>query len=228
MDVVNGNGARRRAGEPIRAVLFDFDGTLADTTDLIMNSFRHTMRTHLDRVPSEEEWLSGFGTPLATQIQRYARSEAEFAAMLATYQTYQRQHFDTLLRPFEGAPELVAELARRGVPMAIVTSRYRRSTLRGLELCGILDHVPVLVTPEDVTHPKPHPEPVLQALDRLGMEARGAVFVGDSPHDIASGRAAGTRTAGVLWGPFTQATLEAERPDFLLSRQDEVLALLEA
>jgi pyrophosphatase PpaX len=224
---LNGNGAQRNGTAPIRAVLFDFDGTLADTTELIMNSFRHTMQAHLDVIPPEEEWLSGFGTPLDVQMLRYARSETEFAAMIETYRTYQRQHFDTLLRPFEGAPELVAELARRGVPMAIVTSRYRRSTLRGMELCGIVDHVPVLVTPEDVTHAKPHPEPVLQALGRLGVEAHTAVFIGDSPHDIASGRAAGTHTAAVLWGPFPRTTLEAERPDFFLSRQDEVLTLLD-
>lgn len=223
---MSGAARTRPAREAIHAVLFDFDGTLADSTALIMHSFRHTMRVHLDAVPSDEEWLSGFGTPLETQISRYARSEREFAAMMDTYRAYQAERYDELLRPFAGAPELVGELARRGVPMAIVTSRYRRSTLRGMELCGILDHFPVIVTPEDVSAPKPHPEPVLHALERLGVEAGHAVFVGDSPHDIAAGRAAGTWTAAALWGPFPRTALESAEPDFLLDEREEVLTLL--
>jgi pyrophosphatase PpaX len=217
----------RNGGDPIRAVLFDFDGTLADSTELIMHSFRHTMRVHLGVSPPDEEWLSGFGTPLDTQIARFARSAAEHREMLATYRAYQGEHYDTLLRPFDGATEMVARLAQRGVPMAIVTSRYRRSTLRGMELCGILDHFAVVVTPEDVREPKPHPEPVLRALDRLGVAAGEAVFVGDSPHDIVAGQRAGTWTAAALWGPFPRSVLESTRPDFLLDAQEEILELLE-
>jgi pyrophosphatase PpaX len=112
------------------------------------------------------------------------------------------------------------------VALAIVTSKHRRATLRGMELCGLTRHVSEIVTPEDVRSPKPHPEPVLLALDRLGVEADEAVFVGDSPHDLVAGRAAGTRTAAALWGPFPRASLLAETPDFLLETQDEILALV--
>lgn len=209
-----------------RAVLYDFDGTLADTTELIMRCYRHTMSTHLGRVPPEEEWLSGFGTPLELQIGRFARSVEEEAAMLDTYRAYQEAHYEMLLQPFAGAVEVVTELERRGVPLAIVTSRHHRSTLRGVELCGLTRHFPVIVTPEDVTHAKPHPEPVLRALERLGVAAEEALFVGDSPHDVAAGRAAGTRTAGVLWGPFPRARLEAESPDYLFAAQSDVLELV--
>lgn len=83
------------------------------------------------------------------------------------------------------------------------------------------------MTPEDVTHPKPHPEPVLAALARLGVGAEEALFVGDSPHDVAAGRAAGTRTAAALWGPFPRAALEAAGPDTLLAAQGDVLSVLE-
>lgn len=192
-----------------------------------MRCYRYTMSTHLGLVPPDEEWLSGFGTPLETQIARFARSPSENAAMLETYRSYQEEHHDSLLIPFPGAAEVVEELIRHGIALAIVTSKYRRSTLRGMELCGVMDHIPVIVTPEDVTHPKPHPEPVLLALDRLGVEAREALFVGDSPHDIAAGRAAGTRTAAALWGPFPRASLNAAGPDFLLEAQHDVLRLLD-
>lgn len=210
----------------IRAVLYDFDGTLADSTELIMRSYRHTMSCHLGDCPPDADWLSGFGMTLESQIGRFARSPAEAAAMLATYREFQDGLHDELLRPFPGAAETVAELERRGIALAIVTSKHRRSALRGMELCGIVRHFDVVVTPEDVANPKPHPEPVLQALERLGARADETLFVGDSPHDVAAGRAAGTRTAAALWGPFPRRALEDAAPDALLSAQDEVLRLL--
>jgi pyrophosphatase PpaX len=184
------------------------------------------MATHLGEAPPDEEWLRGFGTPLETQIARFARTPAERQAMLDTYREHQDQLHDTLVRPFSGAVETVAELARRGVALALVTSKLRRSTVRGMDLCGLTGHFPVIITPEDVRTPKPHPEPVLVALERLGVDASEAVFVGDSPHDLASGRQAGTRTAAALWGPFPRAALLAERPDVLLHRHEDILTLV--
>jgi len=212
----------------IRAVLYDFDGTLADSTDLIMRCYRHTMATHLGSVPPDEDWLSGFGMTLESQLGRFARSTDEALAMLDTYRDYQNTIHDDLLRPFPGAAETVAELDRRGYRLAIVTSKHRRAAMRGIELCGIVSHFDVIVTPEDVREPKPHPEPVLFALDKLGVRAEEALFVGDSPHDVAAGRAAGTRTAAALWGPFGREALERAGPDALLHAQHDVLSLVEA
>ena len=210
----------------IRAVLYDFDGTLADTTELVMDSYRHTMTTHLGHIPPEEDWLRGFGTPLESQLARFARSADERIAMLQTYQRFQAEHTQRFMVPFPGAIATVEALRERGVPLAIVTSRYRESTLRAMDICGITRFFDLIVTPEDVQNPKPHPEPVLFALEQLGIPAKEALFVGDSPHDVASGRAAGTRTAAALWGPFSLAMLEAEHPDHLLARQEEVLKLV--
>lgn len=221
------NEAREPLARPaVRAVLYDFDGTLADTTALIMRCWRHMMHTHHGHVPPDEEWLSGFGMTLETQVRRFARSDEEYEAMLETYRSHQVENYDAMLRPFPGAVETVAELERRGVALAIVTSRARRGTVLGVELCGLASHFDVIVTPEDVAQPKPHPEPVLAALSQLGVSPAEALFVGDSPHDVAAGRAAGTRTAGALWGPFPRAKLEAERPDYLLAAQEDVLGLV--
>jgi pyrophosphatase PpaX len=207
------------------AVLFDFDGTLADTTALILECYRHTMTTHLGECPPDERWLEGFGTPLETQIGLFARTPEEHAAMMDSYRDHQRELMERMLEPFPGVVEAVAELDRRGVRLAIVTSRMRRATLRGLELCGLMRHFPVVVTPEDVRNPKPDPEPVRVALERLGVAPGRSWFVGDSPHDLVAGQAAGVRTAGALWGPFPRETLEQAGADRLLSHVGEVLAL---
>jgi len=219
-------GAVTSAFPYLRAVLYDFDGTLADSTELIMRCYRHTMAAHLGECPPDEAWLAGFGTPLETQIARFARDPREHDAMLATYREHQNEHHDTLLRPFPGAMETVAELKRRGVALAVVTSKHRRSALRGMDLCGITDLVDLVVTPEDVENAKPHPESVHFALTRLGVAPGEALFVGDSPHDLVAGREAGTLTAAALWGPFPREALLAERPDFLLARQEDVLDLV--
>lgn len=208
------------------AVLFDLDGTLADTVGLILACYRHTMKTHLGEVRPDEEWIAGMGTPLRVQMQRYASSPEELDAMVRTYGTLQRQLHQQMVTAYPGVPELLAALEAGGVPLGLVTSRLPTMTHLTLDTCGISRHFRVVITPEDVTRAKPDPEPVLVALRRLENPAPERVlFVGDSPHDIESGRAAGVRTAGALWGPFPRETVVAARPDFLVESPLELLEL---
>src|SRR5438034_5265942 len=95
----------------------------------------------------------------------------------------------------------------------------------GLRVAGLEDAFSVIVGADEVTHPKPHPEPVLTALERLGAPAAGAVFVGDSRHDVECGRAAGVKTAAVLWGPFDRSHLEDLAPDYWLERPQDLTLL---
>lgn len=208
-------------------VLFDLDGTLIDSTELIMSSFRHTMRTHLDTIPSEAEWRQGFGTPLRPQLARFGRDAAEVDAMVETYRVYQRAHHDRLVTVFPGVPHVMAWLRERQVRLGIVTSKSRAGTVHGLRHCGLTDYVDVVVTSDDVTRHKPDPAPVVEALARLDRPPRGAVFIGDSPFDAMAGRAAGVSTAAALWGPFARADLEAHQPDHWLDRPEQILELSE-
>ena len=86
----------------------------------------------------------------------------------------------------------------------------------------------MVVTAEDVDNAKPHPEPVERALSLLDSEPRDTVFIGDSPHDLASGQAAGVSTAAVLWGPFDPDFLKSREPTHLLERPSEILTLRRA
>lgn len=206
------------------AILFDLDGTLADTVALILRCYRHTMRAHLGAERPDSEWLATMGTPLVEQMRAFARSDAEGTAMVETYVAFQKQVHDAMVRPYPGVPETLSSLAAAGVPMALVTSKRITMTRRTLDVCGILDHFGVIITPDEVSRAKPDPEPVVAAIERLGVpEPTRCLFVGDSPFDLAAGRAAGTRTAGVTWGPFSPDTLRAESPDFVL---DEIRQLL--
>lgn len=213
--------------EAWQAVLFDLDGTLADTVELILRSFRHTMRRHLGRVPPDVDFLRGIGTPLPVQLSDFARSEEERVEMLATYVAYQRSIHDEMVRPFPGATRVVAELRRRRIPLGIVTSKGRSIAERTLRRCGLHESFDFVVCGDEVERGKPDPEPVIRAMQALDAAERPerVVFVGDSPHDLRAGRSAGVRTAAVEWGPITREVLEAERPDYFVRRMEELLEL---
>lgn len=206
-------------------VLFDLDGTLIDSTELIMASFRHTMRTHLDAMPSESDWRAGFGTPLRPQLARFARDAADVEVMIETYRSYQRMHHDRLVSAFPDIVRVVERLAASEIPLAIVTSKNREATLHGLQHCGLSAYFDVVVSSDDVTQHKPEPAPVIEALARLDRPADGAVFIGDSPFDCLAGHAAGVSTAVALWGPFARADLEPHEPGHWLERPADILDL---
>ena len=110
--------------EALGAVLFDLDGTLADTTELVMECYRHTMQRHLGEVPPAEEWLRGFGTPLEVQINRFARSAAERRDMLDTYRWFQEEQAERLVRPFAGALETLDAVGVKPVPITVDAEGY--------------------------------------------------------------------------------------------------------
>ncbi len=210
------------------AVLFDLDGTLADTVPLILECYRHTMKVHRGRALPDERWLATIGTPLRDQLADFATGPDEVAAMADTYVARQLELHDGMVRPFPGALELLTELRGRGVRTGVVTSKRRGMATRTLRRCGLGDAYDVLVGADDVVQAKPHPEPVHTALTLLrldGTERDRALFVGDSPFDMRAGRGAGTRTAAALWGPFARSVLEAERPDYWLELLPDVLRL---
>jgi pyrophosphatase PpaX len=208
------------------AVLFDLDGTLIDSIELILNSARHAFRDRPGRVPDDAEWLSGVGIPLATMFRRYARDEADVEALIARYREYQLEHHDRLTRCYDEVVETVDWLRAAGHPCAIVTSKTDWLARKGLEHVGLAHHFDVIVGCDSCAKHKPEPEPVLLALERLGYAPDEAVFVGDSVHDMLAGNAAGVATVAALWGPFSREDLAATRPAFWLDRVRDLPVLL--
>ena len=207
------------------AVLFDQDGTLIDSIALILSSYRHTMQTHRGATPPDSVWLAGLGTPLWTQFRKFTDDEAEVTAMVETYRTHNLAHHDRMVRPYPGVLDAVRALHAAGRRLAIVTSKKHDGAVRGLRHCGFDGMFPVVVGADDVQRHKPDPEPVLHALTLLGVPPERAVFVGDSPHDLESGRAAGVRTAAVAWGPFPPEDLQQLTPDYWIENPGDLLKL---
>lgn len=210
-----------------RAVLFDLDGTLVDTIALLLESVRHAFEGRSAAAPTTEDWIAGIGTPLASQMRPYAADEAELQALVERYRRYQREHHDRLTSCYADALATVRQLSEHGHPLAVVTSKASDIAMRTLTHVGLAPFFPVVVAVESTTRHKPDPEPVRFALEALGARASDAVFVGDSPHDMLSGNAAGVTTIGALWGPFARAELERAHAAYLIERISALPALLE-
>jgi pyrophosphatase PpaX len=181
-------------------LLFDLDGTLLDSIELILNSARYCFEK-LGRVaPSDEEWSAGIGIPLFTMLGRYSEDEADLALLLAAYREYQVAHHDRLTRCYDGVADAIREFHEQGHDLAIVTSKSEALAMRGLVHVGLARYIDTIVGCDASARHKPDPEPVRIALHRLACDPRDAIFIGDSVHDILSGNAAGVRTVAALWG----------------------------
>ncbi|MDP6538565.1 MAG: HAD-IA family hydrolase [Planctomycetota bacterium] len=207
-------------------ILFDLDGTLIDSVDLILASYRHTLRVHRSVDLPPEHFRPGLGRPLLEQLGSVTSDEAELAAMVETYRAHNHEHHDGAVRAYPGVVSALGALTRSGVALGIVTSKNAATAWRGLECCGLAEHFAVLVGSDDVERHKPDPAPVLAAVERLASARERTVFVGDSPQDLRAGRRAGVRTAAAAWGPFAPAELEAEGPDAWLEAPAAIPGLL--
>lgn len=208
------------------AVLFDLDGTLIDSIELILNSAEYAFRDRPGHVPSSAEWLTGVGIPLATMFRRYARDDAEVDALIGKYREYQLANHDRLVRCYENIVDVVDGLRSAGHPLGIVTSKTGWLAQRGIDNVGLGSHFDVIIGCDMCNRHKPDPEPVHLALERLGYTPTDAVFIGDSIYDMQAGKAAGVTTIAALWGPFTRADLAASDPDHYLDRVADLPRLL--
>lgn len=181
-----------------------------------MQSMEYAFADFTGPRPTRADWLLGLGIPLREQLVRVARSPEELDWMIARYRLYQGEHHDRMTAAFPGVPETLATLANAGHRLGLVTSKFHAGAMRALTHVAIAPYFGAVIGCDSVTRGKPHPEPVYKALEELTSVPERALFVGDSPHDIAAGNAAGVATVAVSWGPFSRAQLEAANPTFWL------------
>jgi len=206
----------------ITTLLFDLDGTLINTNDLIIQSFRHTFVTHGLQV-ADEEIYRYFGQPLHDQFALFAPGQEE--QLIATYRKFNSDMHDQLTQGFAGIDALLAELEQRGYRLGIVTSKIRPIVQRGLRLFNLERHFELLVCAEDTDKHKPHPAPVQKALELFGVDNQAAAMVGDSPYDLLAAKAAGVTAIGVLWSSFPRESLEECAPHHLVENPGDLLEL---
>jgi pyrophosphatase PpaX len=206
-----------------KTYLFDADGTLFDTADLVVHCFKYVAKKHCSRDLSREAILTGYGLPLKGQLIEHLGQDVDIDLILDDFISYQVGILDENVSLFPGVFETLAALKDQGRKLAIVTSRKRYTTGRILELTGTRQFFDTVVNPEDTTRHKPEAEPALLALSRLGADAGESLFVGDSQFDIGCGHEAEMETAFVSWSHQDVHELPVQ-PTWKIDRMQDLLS----
>jgi len=181
-------------------ILFDLDGTLIDSTEAILESFYHSLAFHGEVTDVSDEMItSQIGHPLQTMFTALGVAEANIDAHVNTYKLYYREisRAKTFMLPTAiEAIEEAAKFARLGI-VTTKTGHYSRELM---EHFGVMDYFEVLIGFENVTNPKPHPEPILTALEQMKSDTQNVWMIGDTRLDLEASVRAGVEAIGVLSG----------------------------
>jgi pyrophosphatase PpaX len=202
------------------AVLFDFDGTLGDSIDLIISSVRATAAELPDYTFDEAAVRPWIGRPFTAMLAKQGVTDHD--QWLTIYRRHYRKAHNEMLRPIEGISGLLERLADAGVRIGVVSSKKTDYIDLGLDRLGLGSWVDVLVGADDTERHKPGPEPLLYAAGLLDTKPSRCVYVGDAVTDVVAGRAAGMATIAVTWGAATVHDLAEAGPTAVVSSVAEL------
>lgn len=208
-------------------IIFDFDGTLADTTATILSTYAMAIKELGADKRTDAECQATIGLPLKEGFRQLYPdfSDEQLCNCVDTYRRiFNHNKLKLIPKLYPGVKETLQQLEARGIQMSVASSRSRESLIEFCEKCGIKEHFALILGADDVTHAKPNPEPVLITLNRLHKDAARTLVVGDMPVDIAMGSGAGCRTVGVTYGNSSHSDLTAAGATYVI---DSFPALLE-
>lgn len=208
-------------------IIFDFDGTVINTNDVIIASWQEVFRTYLGHELPVEEIIKTFGETLWTTLDRLMPG-CDQDEVVKCYRAYQDLHADEMVTECEGVKDLMEELHNRGYKLGIATSRTRASYEGYADRFGISKYIDAVVTMEDVTHHKPHPETATVTLKKLGAKPEEALMLGDTKFDIACSNSAGIDSVFVAWSMarLEDITESGYDPTYVIEKPMDFLELL--
>lgn len=208
-----------------KAVIFDFDGTLCNTTPGILDTMRKTFEVMGKAIPTAAEMRATIGLPLADALRLLAHLDDEETKLAAeTYRKWFPNYEPAGTTICDGVTETLAELKRRGVRMAVCTSRDRQSLSLIMQPRGLRQFFETEVTGSDNIKAKPLPDMVLALLCRMQLSADDVLVVGDTTFDIEMGNAAGCDTCAVTYGNHTPDQLREAMPTYMTGNFRDLLA----
>lgn len=220
------NSSKQRASmSKIKAIVFDIDRTLLDTKAFISEAYIHTIKTHKLPLSLLNDLDSHMGKTLETEYQMMAPKH-NLQELIETHRSFQEKNFQ-LSVPFPNTLQTLKTLQNRGIKLAAVTNRSKRTSDKTLKLAGLTPFFEVILSKEDLpfNELKPHPRPVLLALERMNIHPENAFMVGDSREDIEAGKRAGTRTVGATYGSLGKE-IAASKPDHTIDDIAELISLV--
>ena len=214
----------------IDTVVFDFDGPVMDTNDVIIGSWQHVYRTLRGKEGDLDYILSTFGEPLEYSMET-SFPEVPTEESVKIYRDWHRERFLDMIKLFPGITEMLQEVKARGCKMGIASSRLRLTLEQGLDKYDLHKYFDAIVAVEDTENPKPAPDIVLKTLELLDAKPENAVMVGDSRLDILCARNAGVPSVLVGWsatlaGKTKEDFAPGEAPDFIIDQPADLLELI--
>jgi pyrophosphatase PpaX len=206
-----------------KAYLFDADGTLFDTTELIYQCFLYSCKKYGDIDVSREAVFSNIGIPLRPQLEHFLGKMSDYKEeeIVKAHMDYQLKIYQEHLRLFPGVKKTLVHLKDTGKKMAVVTSRKQYTLTLYLKQTAIYHYFDALITPELTKKHKPEPEPALEALKQLNCAPSETLFVGDAIFDIECGERAGMDTAFVTWSQIDAESLSI-KPTYVIDSMNEL------
>lgn len=208
----------------ITTILFDLDGTLIDTNDLIITSYLHTLEKYYPGKYQREDVLPFMGPTLWEAFGTVDPDRVE--DLVLEYRNFNLANHDLLVKEFAGVAETVATLKEKGYKLGIVTTKLHDTVMKGLRLMNLDSFFECIIALDHVEKAKPDPEPIFKALEQLNSTPEEAIMVGDNYHDILAGKNAGTKTAGVAWSIKGHDFLAKFEPDYILENMADLLTIL--
>lgn len=209
----------------IKALLFDFDGTLLNTNDLIIQTFMHVLEQEFPGQYTAKDCERFIGPTLEETFTELAPQRCK--ELVAMYRDWNAANHDALVTQYDGVVEVLEQLHADGIRLAIVSSKSTAGIERGMRVLNIAHLFEVIVSADDVQQPKPHAEPILLALAQLGVAKDEVIMIGDNSHDLESARNAGVLAAGVAWSFKGETFLRAYKPQFMLQHMRDLHSIVE-
>ncbi|WP_144509749.1 HAD family hydrolase [Bacillus sp. FJAT-22090] len=209
----------------MKAIIFDFDGTIANTLPICYYAFQNVFKKYDNKTLSAEEIRAMFGPSETGIISNNLIHSNKEEAIELYYEKYLEMHMQ-LVEHNREMDDLLGFIKGKGLRLGIVTGKARRSleiSLKALQMNNLFD---VIITGDDVIKPKPHPEGIMKALSQLEVNKNDVMFVGDSEADIAAGVSAGVHTIGVQWLEDYQTTEFITKPNQIMKEIHELKQLL--
>ena len=195
-------------------VIFDIDGTLTSTNELIFSTFNHVSKKYINRTFTNEEIIGMFGPPEDDILKDLVNVEEFENARLDYYKYYEDNHKE-MADAYPGIIDCVKYLKEKNIPLFIYTGKGRETTRITLEQIGLGNEFLEILSGDDVENHKPSPEAINTIVDKYNIEREKTLMIGDSVHDYLAAKDAGVKIASVVWDCYAKEKVTTLNSDYL-------------
>ena len=205
-------------------IIFDIDGTLTSTNELIFAAFKHVTEKYLNKKVTNEEIISLFGPTEDVILKEWMKDDYEDARK--DYLTFYEAKHRLMADVYPGIKEALLYIKTKNIPLSIYTGKGRGSTDITLKKIGLYDLFDMIVTGDDIEDHKPSPEGIDMFVQKFNLKRNKILMIGDAPADITAARNAGVKIASVVWDSYAKEKILEMNSDYVFKTVDELMEFL--